>query len=133
MENTSTADADFPDVRKQLSQIVQSLRMNAFPRVLWRFADAHAALFVPTRAGATGTREVVSQLRNDPAFRHWICENATLEQVTYCRLGLHLLGEQFEHNGPQELQNWAKRIMLRPMFVPIVDTGLSIAQRVLKT
>jgi len=122
------SDSPSPDVRSQMQRVIQGLRMAAFPQVLWRFADALSPSFVPTKTGARQTRSAVQEIRNDAAFRHWICENADPEQVTYCRMALHMMGDAIDSADESQLAVLARSLMARPMLVCLVHDGLLIAE-----
>jgi len=124
--------SDLPDTRTHLNQIVQALRMAAFPRVLWDFADAYSTAFVPTKEGAKKTQAAVRQIRNDAAFRHWISENAELEHPTYCRMALHMLFEVLEHAPLEQKQQMTARIANAPLLCKIVDFGFDVLIQSLK-
>ncbi len=102
--------------------------MSAFPRVLWQFADAHSGTFVPTKLGARTTREAVIQIRNDAAFRHWICENATLQDVVYCRMALFAWFEAFEHASLEQKRSMTARLAAAPILCRILDNALEILE-----
>ncbi len=108
-----------PDVRKQLSYLIQALRMACFPRTLYQCADQLAPLVV--------------QIRNDAAFRHWISENAEPTDVVYCRMALFQIGNEIEAADASRLADLGARILRDPRCTPIVAYGLERLVLILKT
>jgi hypothetical protein len=127
------ADETVPDVRTQLKRLVWSMRVASFPATLWRCADALAPTFVPTRSGAARTREVLAKFATDVTLQHWLCQGAEVQELVYCRMGLHLLGDLIDGADEERLRSVAMRLMMRPTLGEAVALGLDIAERGLKT
>ena len=126
------SEAPLPDTKTHLRNLINALRMSAFPRVVYQFADAFAPTFVPTKSGARAVALKVAQIKNDAAFRHWICENAELSDVSYCRMALHVIGDMMEQSNEEQLRWVTARLAAAPLLCKFVLFGLESLERSLR-
>ena len=121
-----------PDVRVFCKNVVNGLRLACFPKTLWRCADRLSAGFVPTRSGSEAVRERVIEQQTDPRLRLWLCEEAEIEELIYCRMALHIYGDLIEQADEQSLNRIGGQLLRLPALGPMIADGLLILRDNLK-